>query len=65
MKIEDINNLPKEFNFESNINPFGILYHAKKTKHGYKVTCGCDNCCWFFSQDKIMRKILNGEYVLV
>ena len=65
MKMEDIKKLPKEFNFESKINPFGILYHAKETKHGYRVTCDCDGCNWLFLKYEVIRHLLKDDYVLV
>ena len=65
MKVDDIKKLSKEFNFKSNINPFGILYHAKETEHGYKVTCDCNDCSWNFSKKEMRRKLFNNEYVIV
>ena len=35
MKVKDIKQLPEEFDFKSNINPFNIIYHAKEEKHRY------------------------------
>ena len=65
MKVVDIKKLPKEFDFKSNINPFGILYHAKETEHGYKVTCNCNNCSWDFSKKEMRRSLFNDDYVIV
>ena len=64
MKVVDIKNLPKEFNFKSNINHYGILYHAKETEHGYIVTCDCSDCKWNFSKQEIRRKLFNNDYVI-
>lgn len=65
MKVEDIKNLPKKFNFKSNINPFDILYHAKETEHGYIVTCNSSDARWYFTKAQIRKKLRNNEYVIV
>lgn len=65
MKVEDIKNLPKKFNFKSNINPFDIVYHAKETEHGYIVTCDSVDTSWFFTKTDIRKKLLKNDYVIV
>ena len=65
MKVEDIRKLPGEFDFKSNINPFGILYHAQETEHGYKVTCDANNCCWDFSKQEMRKRLFDNEFVII
>ena len=62
MTVEGIKSLPDEFDFKSNINTFGIKYHAVKEKHGYKVTCDANSCEWDFSREEMHRNLLNGNY---
>lgn len=38
MKVQDIKNLPNEFDFKSRVNPFELIYHAKLEDHHYVVT---------------------------
>ena len=64
MKVADIKNLPKNFNFKSNINPFGIVYCAEETKHGYKVTCDTNKRGWEFSKTEFRRRLFDGDYVV-
>lgn len=64
MKVTDIKNLPKKFNFKSNINPFGIIYCAEETKHGYKVTCSTNERGWEFTKAELRRNIFNGNYMI-
>lgn len=63
MHVEDLRRLPKEFDFISHINPFGIVYHAKEEKHGYTVTC--DGHRYAFSKRDLRGKFLNDEYELI
>lgn len=59
-------NLPKEFNFKSNVNPLSILYHAEETEYGYKVTCNWDtDVSWKYSKEEMEENLLNGDYVIV
>lgn len=64
MNVNDIKSLPKEFDFRSNINPFGILYHAKEHENGYKVTCDCEYD-WNYSKAEMRRRLLKGDYVII
>lgn len=59
-----IANLPKEFNFKSNINTLVSMYHATETEKDYVVTADSD-CLWHFSKSEIHQCLLNGDYVIV
>lgn len=64
MKVEDIKKLPKEFDFKSNINTFGILYHAKEEKRNYVVTCADGSSGrWTFDKKDFRRRLLKGDFV--
>lgn len=60
----DINNLPKEFDFVSNINRLVDMYHAVETEDDYFVTSD-GGCMWHFSKDEIHSRIRKGDYVIV
>ena len=62
MTCEEIKALPKEFDFKSNINPFGLIYHAVEQKDYYVVTN--DSCRWEISKKEIRRHLLKDEYVI-
>lgn len=59
----DINNLPKEFDFTSNVNRLVEMYHAVEKEDDYVVTSG--GCLWHFSKDEIRSRIRKGDYVIV
>lgn len=63
--LDFIKNLPNEFNFKSNINTFGIVYHAIKHKNGYKVSCDDNTCEWDFSNREMYENLLNGNYEIL
>ena len=65
IKVVDIKKLPVEFDFKSNLSPFGILYHAIETKHNYKVTCDINDNCWNFSKEEMRRRLFNNDYTIV
>lgn len=56
--------LSDEFNFKSNINPFGILYHAKRKENCYEVSCDSEYK-YYYTVKEMMRRISNGDYVIV
>ena len=58
----DIKNLPKEFNFKSNLNPCEIIYHAIERKNGYKVSCDVVKSEWSFTKEEMYNNLLNGNY---
>lgn len=62
--LVDIKNLPKEFNFKSNINPLNILYHATERENDYVVTSD-GGCLWYFDKAEIHRSLLTGDYVII
>lgn len=62
IKVADIKNLPKRFNFKSNINPYEIIYHATEQRHGYKVTCDANSCKWDFSKEEMYKKLLDNDF---
>ena len=66
MKVEDIKKLPKEFNFKSNINPYGITYHAKELSHNYEVTwdLGSHIAKDTYSKEEFHRRLLKNEFVI-
>lgn len=63
MKAKYIKTLPNEFDFKSNINPFGIIYHGVKEKHRYRVTCDSGGI-WYFTKEEFHRKLLNDDYII-
>jgi len=67
MKAEDIKKLPKEFDFKSNNNPWGITYHAKETEHGYEVTWDLSDhiATETYSKEDFRRRLFNDEFVPV
>lgn len=64
MKVADIKKLPKEFDFKSNNSSFGIIYHAKETKHNYEVTWDLGshiaNCT--YTKEGFRRNLLCGAF---
>lgn len=67
MKVEDIKALPKEFDFKSNNNLWGIIYHAKETDHNYEVTwdLGDHIATETYSKEDFCRRLFNNEFVPV
>lgn len=63
MKVKDIKKLPEEFNFKSNINPWGILYHAKKEKHRYKITWEEHGEC-YIEKKVFYRNLLKNNFII-
>ena len=63
--VLDIKNLPKEFNFKSNVNVYGIVYHAIEQEHGYKVTCDAGANEWDFTKEEMHRSLLSGDYEII
>ena len=67
MLVDDIKKLPKEFDFKSRINPFGITYHAKEEKHSYMVTWNVDTeniSQTTYSKKDFRRHLLKDEFVV-
>ena len=63
MKVDvRMKNLPKEFNFKSNINPVPYIYHAKEMDNHYVVTV--DDCEWRFNKDDFHKHFVKKEYVV-
>lgn len=60
-----INNLPKEFNFISNVNPLNLLYHAKEEKNGYKITCDESGCEWNYTKKEFHERLLKNDFEVV
>ena len=54
-----IKNLPKEFDFKSNINPYKPSYHAKETEDGYVV-----DEKWHYSKDEFHKYFVRKEFVI-
>lgn len=55
-------NLPKEFDFKSNINPLGLIYHAKEMDDYYLVTIY--DCEWRINKDNFHKHFVKKEYVV-
>ena len=60
----DINNLPKEFKFESNINTLVSWYYAVEKEDCYVVTSD-SGCVWDFDKDEIRSHLLKGDYEII
>lgn len=63
MTAQEIKSLPKEFDFKSNINPYGLIYHAVEKEHHYVVTT--DTCEWEYDKHEFRVSLLNGDFVVV
>ena len=62
MTAQEIKNLPKEFDFKSNINPYGLTYHAVEKESYYVVTT--DRCEWKINKLDFRKNLLNDNYVI-
>lgn len=60
----DIHNLPKEFDFKSNINTIVPIYHAVETECDYLVTADTDSK-WFYTKGEMYSRLLKGDFVIV
>lgn len=67
MKANGITELPREFDFKSNINPYGITYHAIKEQHQYVVTWKCGESCHqcTYSRNEFHKRLLKGEFEIL
>lgn len=63
MTINDINNLPKEFDFKSHINNLNLVYHAKEEGDKYIVTT--DGSMWDFSKEELHSRLLKNDFYIV
>ena len=63
MTAQEIKSLPKEFDFKSNINPIGIIYHAIEKEHCYVVTT--DHCEWTYDKHEFRQSLFRDEFVVV
>jgi hypothetical protein len=54
---------PKEFDFKSKINTFGLTYHAVEEPCRYIVTN--DNNRWVYSKPKMHELLLNGDFIII
>lgn len=55
-------NLPKEFDFKSNINCMDLIYHAKEMDNCYVVTV--DDCACVFDKEDVHKHLVKKEYVI-
>ena len=55
--------LPREFDFKSNINTFGLVYHAVEEASYYVVTH--DNCRWIYSKPDMHNHLSSGKFVII
>lgn len=53
-------NLPKEFDFKSNINTLGLIYHAKEMDNYYIVTV--DKSKWNFNKENFHKYFVRKEF---
>ena len=68
MKVVDLKKLPKEFDFESNINSFGIVYHAIETAYGYNIACNINNALRTidsFSKIEMRKRLFNNDFRVI
>lgn len=65
MIVEEIKNLPKEFDFKSNINRVAkdLIYHAVEEKHRYVVTA--DGHTWTFPKEDFRRSLWCNDFTIV
>lgn len=54
---------PKEFDFKSNINQFGLIYHAVEEASYYVVTH--DNSRWIYSKPDMHNHLSSGKFVII
>ena len=54
---------PKEFDFKSRINSFGLIYHAVEEPCRYTVYH--DNSRWFYSKPKMHEYLSSGDFVII
>ena len=63
MKVNvKMRNLPKEIDFISNINPLGLIYHAKEMDDRYIVTTG--KSMWNYNKEKFHKHFVRKEFVV-
>ena len=63
MTAQEIKALPKEFDFKSNINPIGLIYHAVEKLNCYVVTH--EDSIWTYDKHEFRKNLLNDDYYLV
>ena len=56
-------NWPREFDFKSNINTFGFVYHAVEEASYYVVTHG--NSRWIYSKPDMHNHLSSGKFVII
>ncbi len=55
-------NLPKEFDFKSNVNPLGLTYHAIEMDEIYIVST--DGSVWDFDKQDFHNRFVRKEFVV-
>ena len=63
-----VTRLPKEFDFKSNINELGLIYHAKETpQEYYKVSWHFNgkDLSWNFTKKEMMNRISHNQYIII
>lgn len=63
MTVTDIKKLPRKFNFKSNIDTYGITYHATERLTCYKINDG--NYQWKVDKQTLRRALRRGDYEIV
>lgn len=65
MKVNvKMKNLPKEFNFKSNLNPMGLTYHAKEMDDRYVVSTDEGRASWNYNKEKFRKHFVRKEFVV-
>lgn len=63
MKVNvKMKNLPKEFDFKSNVNPLGLTYHAIEMDEIYIVST--DGSVWDFDKQDFHNHFVRKEFVV-
>ena len=64
-KIKDIEDLPDEFKFKSNINPLDETYFAQKEDKGFLVTWNEGAAMDFYSTEDMLERIKCNDFKIV
>lgn len=64
MKVSEIVNLPSEFYFKSNINPFGLIYRAHILS-SQKVIINSEEHVWEMPLSEFRRHLLKDEFEIL
>ena len=62
MTAQEIKALPKEFDFKSNINTMGLIYHAVEKLNCYVVTH--EDSEWVYDKHEFRQHLLKDDFYL-